>query len=139
MDSKTQTAAVPDKRRCKRPSGKSAAATLHRLKMATKKARRMLIEPGFVPVRTGRVENAIEVLTATLLIENADAVQRGLALPLSPLAAHQEATRQVARNLPQPRQVADWRQRRGSKSDQQAYRARGIWPVGKLAAPGRMA
>jgi len=136
------TANVKPLRSCKRPPVTASLAALqliHGAKMAIKKGSRRngLIQPGFRAMPNRRINGAIDAMTAVLMVRNAELVEQGLASPLSPFAASEEAARTVARNLPKAAMVADRPLRRGTKSDAPEYR-KSLWPAGKTAAPGRM-
>jgi hypothetical protein len=90
--------------------------------MAGRRERQMARTPGFTAVSNRRVNAAIDAATALIMLANAAAVAEGTAKPLNPAVAHDEALRQVARQLPRPAMVFDWRNGLPTRNDNPEYR-----------------
>lgn len=83
----------------------------HRTRMQERRTRQLARTPGFTPVRNRRIDDAIKGRAALLMLG-------GAAAPL----AYSEAERAVARTLPSPRMVFDWRNGLPTKNDNPEYR-----------------
>ena len=86
-------------------------AERHRAKMKAKKARNATMTAGFTPIRNAKIESAVQAAIMFAQVRNPK---------LTPIEAHEQGWRDVARTLPAGR--GDKYRIRPSKSDSPAYR-----------------
>src|SRR5689334_11981047 len=79
----------------------------HVEKMKRKAVLRVIPDTGFMPIRNGRIETAVQHEFALLMVTHADKIANG---SMNAQDLQHAAIRAVARTLPAPRMVFDWRQ-----------------------------
>lgn len=108
--------------KCRRPAGpltRRQSQAAHATEMAERRLRQRTRTPGFTAVSNARVSGAIQMAFATLMVECADKIATGA---VSVAGLKEEAVRQVARTLPRPPMVFDWRNGLPTKNNNPEYR-----------------
>lgn len=107
---------------CLKPAGpltRKQRADAHRIRMTERRARQRSRQAGFTAVPNGRLNNRIQLSFAELMVEHADKIA---AASVAIETLQESAVRKVARTLPAPPMVFDWRNGLPTRNNDAAYR-----------------
>jgi hypothetical protein len=115
----------PPARKCKRPAGpltRRQCREAHVEKMARKRLLRSNPQTGFLPIQNRRINAAVDAAMAVIMLASAERVSKHGGNPISAFEAREQAVREIARKLPRPAMVFDWRKGAVSKNNNPEYR-----------------